>query len=350
MTSQHPLPYSMHQRNRIYLLGMVVICLKIRTFVVSATTVGIEWHTKRLLWFAWKFVPLWYQQQLWIPAISQRISCDLLENSYLCGISNNRRYILSLVLLVVICLKIRTFVVSATTRPLDNSRHVALWFAWKFVPLWYQQQHLHRFVVCYCRCDLLENSYLCGISNNIDNKTTMDDLVVICLKIRTFVVSATTLSNSFDDSLQLWFAWKFVPLWYQQQLNFDLDAESLCCDLLENSYLCGISNNFLSISFWNLCVVICLKIRTFVVSATTDPYIGANTDELWFAWKFVPLWYQQQLSNSQRFWLMCCDLLENSYLCGISNNKRVKSQQRFTVVICLKIRTFVVSATTHVIR
>ena len=44
-----------------------------------------------------------------------KVSCDLLENSYLCGISNNRLPEFKKILLVVICLKIRTFVVSATT-------------------------------------------------------------------------------------------------------------------------------------------------------------------------------------------------------------------------------------------
>ena len=43
-----------------------------------------------------------------------------------------------------------------------------------------------------------------------------------------------------------------------------------------------------------------------------------------------------------------CDLLENSYLCGISNNTMVKENTPLYVVICLKIRTFVVSATTAV--
>ena len=43
------------------------------------------------------------------------------------------------------------------------------------------------------RCDLLENSYLCGISNNFSIKFREKLIVVICLKIRTFVVSATTL-------------------------------------------------------------------------------------------------------------------------------------------------------------
>ena len=41
--------------------------------------------------------------------------CDLLEKSYLCGINNNVRLLLRLLVLVVICLKSLTFVVSITT-------------------------------------------------------------------------------------------------------------------------------------------------------------------------------------------------------------------------------------------
>ena len=41
--------------------------------------------------------------------------CDLLENTYLCGSNNNIKYYLCNVLRVVICLKIRTFVVATTT-------------------------------------------------------------------------------------------------------------------------------------------------------------------------------------------------------------------------------------------
>ena len=67
--------------------------------------------------------------------------------------------------------------------------------------------------------------------------------VVICLKIRTFVVATTTIFNYLIGN----------P----------------CCDLLENTYLCG-SNNNLLICFMFICyVVICLKIRTFVVATTT---------------------------------------------------------------------------------
>ena len=143
---------------------------------------------------------------------------------------------------------------------------------------------------------------------------------MICLKIRTFVVSATTSSKSRLFCLLLWFAWKFVPLWYQQQPNITKHRIYFCCDLLENSYLCGISNNPLNGSF--------------------------NAAVLWFAWKFVPLWYQQQLLRIRFLFCFSCDLLENSYLCGISNNKRNWNNSLLLVVICLKIRTFVVSATT----
>ena len=171
----------------------------------------------------------------------------------------------------MICLKIRTFVVSATTKV--------------------------QWIVIIISCDLLENSYLCGISNNLNFSVLNVIVVVICLKIRTFVVSATT--------------------------HFLYLCISSSCDLLENSYLCGISNNQRCwLIYWGL-VVICLKIRTFVVSATTHVYHFQYSVKLWFAWKFVPLWYQQQRLNLFQLPVLCCDLLENSYLCGISNNRRV---------------------------
>ena len=221
-----------------------MICLKIRTFVVSATTLVITDEAAWPLWFAWKFVPLWYQQQ----RASDRVP-----------------------------------------------RRTELWFAWKFVPLWYQQQLGARLFVKGLSCDLLENSYLCGISNNWITRGKCRYIVVICLKIRTFVVSATTPAPISAYISLLWFAWKFVPLWYQQQLQ--------------------------RIAALLAIVVICLKIRTFVVSATTVYQQLASEDMLWFAWKFVPLWYQQQHRIIITICSRCCDLLENSYLCGISNNK-----------------------------
>ena len=45
----------------------------------------------------------------------QLFGCDLLEKSYLCGIQNNFSYAISRVIIVVICLKNRTFAVYKTT-------------------------------------------------------------------------------------------------------------------------------------------------------------------------------------------------------------------------------------------
>ena len=67
----------------------VVICLKNRTFAVSQTTVYYKYHNK--------------------------MRCDLLEKSYFCSIANNITSFSSFWLIVVICLKNRTFAVSQTT-------------------------------------------------------------------------------------------------------------------------------------------------------------------------------------------------------------------------------------------
>ena len=93
-----------------------------------------------------------------------------------------------------------------------------------------------------------------------------------------------------------------------------------CCDLLENTYLCGSNNNVGNLPALPSAVVICLKIRTFVVATTTAIRAGI-------------------IGNG-------CDLLENTYLCGSNNNGNGNVYQRRRVVICLKIRTFVVATTT----
>ena len=47
----------------------------------------------------------------------------------------------------------------------------------------------------YSSCDLLENTYLCGSNNNTHQQASTQPVVVICLKIRTFVVAITTVSS-----------------------------------------------------------------------------------------------------------------------------------------------------------
>ena len=199
-------------------------------------------HTNRELWFAWKFLSLWYQTQL----ASFPTRCEI----------------------VVICLKISIFVVSNTTYDQCEPLAFKLWFAWKFLSLWYQTQPiLEKAIIKNC-CDLLENFYLCGIKHNVVAIYTSLKEVVICLKISIFVVSNTTIVNLHIISNTLWFAWKFLSLWYQTQPKIYHYEEEV--------------------------VVICLKISIFVVSNTTEETQSQLCCVLWFAWKFLSLWYQTQ--------------------------------------------------------
>ena len=128
----------------------------------------------------------------------------------------------------MICLKSLTFVVSITTT--DQS------------------------ALSSTRCDLLEKSYLCGINNNITLRRVLTLSVVICLKSLTFVVSITT--------------------------HIKDRVITLGCDLLEKSYLCGINNNVITLAVVTICVVICLKSLTFVVSITTTASFQSPLPEL----------------------------------------------------------------------
>ena len=141
---------------------------------------------------------------------------------------------------------------------------------------------------------MLENFYLCGIKHNYENISKIVRYVVICLKISIFVVSNTTFGLILQAISVLWFAWKFLSLWYQTQLIYTLISQRT--------------------------VVICLKISIFVVSNTTSTNVIRFQSKLWFAWKFLSLWYQTQR------------------ICSLSYVS--------VVVICLKISIFVVSNTT----
>ena len=91
------------------------------------------------------------------------------------------------------------------------------------------------------------------------------------------------------------------------------------CDLLEKSYFCSITNIRHITNFSNAKVVICLKNRTFAVSQTSINW--------------------SDLRNT------CCDLLEKSYFCSITNIPTFATNPFDSVVICLKNRTFAVSQT-----
>ena len=150
------------------------------------------------LWFAWKIVLLQYHKQH--HPINHRInkSCDLLEKSYFCSITNNTRAKFMSAVRVVICLKNRTFAVSQTTLVSDIFANGRLWFAWKIVLLQYHKQPYVEKQGCVFGCDLLEKSYFCSITNNQRQAGQLIKMVVICLKNRTFAVSQTTCFCCFE--------------------------------------------------------------------------------------------------------------------------------------------------------
>ena len=278
----------------LYIRANVVICLKTRTFAVSQTTVRTRLHNDSQLWFAWKLVLLQYRKQLIRIVFVVQFRCDLLENSYFCSIANNYSCLDYFTDKVVICLKTRTFAVSQTTHIRLTTGQYQLWFAWKLVLLQYRKQRL--------------------------GMATINNLVVICLKTRTFAVSQTTNNKIINTNIWLWFAWKLVLLQYRKQQKLGKLANGDGCDLLENSYFCSIANN--------------------------SYYQSSYQQELWFAWKLVLLQYRKQHKEEQIREKISCDLLENSYFCSIANNHNGKGWNCPRVVICLKTRTFAVSQTT----
>ena len=197
-------------------------------------------------------------------------------------------------MVVVICLKNRTFAVSQTTRGLYQAAQAQLWFAWKIVLLQYRKQ--------------------------LTSRHRLHKGVVICLKNRTFAVSQTTVDKGQSAEVWLWFAWKIVLLQYRKQLSSNSKSGVGRCDLLEKSYFCSIANNADARNHVVQEVVICLKNRTFAVSQTTNGNVYRKPCALWFAWKIVLLQYRKQHFLSGHKYTYCCDLLEKSYFCSIANN------------------------------
>ena len=219
-----------------------------------------------------------------------------------------------------------------------------LWFAWKIVLLQYHKQRSSVVTFVVCRCDLLEKSYFCSITNSGLRLIGLFFLVVICLKNRTFAVSQTANTKNGRGYVLLWFAWKIVLLQYHKQqalamlstssvviclknrtfavsqtAHMSIPCSLACCDLLEKSYFCSITNSLGQKLLIIKTVVICLKNRTFAVSQTANMENKRGGARLWFAWKIVLLQYHKQL-----------------------NTPRIRFD---SVVICLKNRTFAVSQT-----
>ena len=110
-----------------HLLAHVVICSKFITFVVTKTTNTVCSISGAVLWFAQNSLPLWWQRQLSFDTPVTAECCDLLKIHYLCGDKDNNRAFWDLKVIVVICSKFITFVVTKTTLIwylADNQRNI----------------------------------------------------------------------------------------------------------------------------------------------------------------------------------------------------------------------------------
>ena len=139
----------------------VVICFQICIFVLGDTPLIVLIIWASLLWFAFKFVFLYWVIHRFRLPVTLNLRCDLLSNLYFCigwytssGLSKN-------ISLVVICFQICIFVLGDTPCKSWGWNWITLWFAFKFVFLYWV---IHR--LCPCprgvrRCDLLSNLYFC---------------------------------------------------------------------------------------------------------------------------------------------------------------------------------------------
>ena len=252
------------------------------------------------MWFAFIFVFLLYeeQQKFWI--LERCKSCDLLSFLYFCSMRNNLRLSAKTEECVVICF------------------HFCIFALWGTTICWFFHAR--------CSCDLLSFLYFCSMRNNLFGVTIRQDTVVICFHFCIFALWGTTEF------------WKSVSLF--------------SCDLLSFLYFCSMRNNDSAKFWWTSIVVICFHFCIFALWGTTrirsrDAYgccdllsflyfcSMRNNDDgvlnfaavLWFAFIFVFLLYEEQLTTGSWTSLLCCDLLSFLYFCSMRNNaKKVGSR------------------------
>ena len=218
------------------------------------------------------------------------------------------------------CFQICIFVLIATTSHTARHTFATLWIAFKFVSLYWSQQRVkpHRSLV----------------------------VVVNCFQICIFVLIATTFLARFGKSAPLWIAFKFVSLYWSQQPNAAGQYPLTGCELLSNLYLCTDRNNLCLCAAQPCPVVNCFQICIFVLIATTCSTRQSSRSSLWIAFKFVSLYWSQQLTKIQVLCRCRCELLSNLYLCTDRNNNGGCHQSSHVVVNCFQICIFVLIATT----
>ena len=216
---------------------------------------------------------------------------------------------------VVICFQICIFVLGDTPFGRWQEFRLWLWFAFKFVFLYWVIHPYRNAVFAVIRCDLLSNLYFCIGWYTIKIVSPSKPCVVICFQICIFVLGDTPYAFNFFAINWLWFAFKFVFLyWVIHRWPFLL-SNTLCCDLLSNLYFCIGWYTAAPMSRPRHCVVICFQICIFVLGDTPDRYPDWLYLALWFAFKFVFLYWVIHLKYANITKCKSCDLLSNLYFC-----------------------------------
>ena len=157
-----------------------------------------------------------------------------------------------------------------------------------------------------------------------------------CFQICIFVLIATTFVSSVSQERRLWIAFKFVSLYWLQQHTFIVRSTAVSCELLSNLYLCTDCNNSYGVASLKVGVVNCFQICIFVLIATTIFHTCNLMGVLWIAFKFVSLYWLQQLLRPCFCAAGCCELLSNLYLCTDCNNSRFSSSVKSKLWIAFK--------------
>ena len=145
-----------------------------------------------------------------------------------------------------------------------------MWFAFKFVFLyWLIQRNLRR-TSLFCCCDLLSNLYFCIGWYSLEQRDKVTFGVVICFQICIFVLVDTAAGLKEKAWAKLWFAFKFVFLYWLIQRLALCCLMAYSCDLLSNLYFCIGWYSPQMFIYIKIVVVICFQICIFVLVDTAD--------------------------------------------------------------------------------
>ena len=212
------------------------------------------------------------------------------------------------------------FAVASTIDSYQRALTHELWIASKCVSLQWQAQWNSKDSAALARCELLQNVYLCSGKHNSAVSRSALLLVVNCFKMCIFAVASTIQPKMVSGFRKLWIASKCVSLQWQAQWAAGVLYWFICCELLQNVYLCSGKHNFQAASRTIGLVVNCFKMCIFAVASTIWRGWRPAIRRLWIASKCVSLQWQAQSNSIRLYSFSSCELLQNVYLCSGKHN------------------------------